>query len=326
MLMHVLKKGVIMLTYKNILYVYSDSVDNQQGLEKAVKLAVASNAKLTVLFTLSNDTLPESLGFHQAEINNFISQKEYERDQVLLALSHDISIEKETILSNSYLDVIEKIKLLNIDLVIKPSENEGLLSKLFGSNDMGFLRQCPCPVWLVNAEDKAHSNIVIAAVDVSTNHPDKEIEIRHQLNMAVVKSAVSLAQAKGASVHLVSVWAAKYEHTLRHSAFLSKSQADVESYISDAKALHERNFSLLMADIEQAIEQKLLTSVNLQQVSIKGNPREALPNYAKEVNADLVVMGTVARVGIPGLLIGNTAENILYRLNQSVLALKPYGF
>lgn len=315
-----------MLTYKNILYVYSDSVDNQQGLEKAVKLAVASNAKLTVLFTLSDDTLPESLGFNQTDINEFISQKEQERDQVILDHSQEISITKETILSNSYLDVIEKIKLHNIDLVIKPSENEGLLSKLFGSNDMGFLRQCPCPVWLVNAEDKPHSNIIVAAVDVSTNHPDKEIEIRHRLNMAVVKSAVSIAQARGASVRLVSVWAAKYENTLRHSSFLSKSKADVESYINDAKELHERNFSLLMDDINQEVAQDILALVNLERVSIKGNPREALPNYAKEVNANLVVMGTVARIGIPGLLIGNTAENILYRLNQSVLALKPYGF
>jgi len=39
-----------------------------------------------------------------------------------------------------------------------------------------------------------------------------------------------------------------------------------------------------------------------------------------------VVMGTVARVGIPGFIIGNTAESILYRLNQSVFAIKPQGY
>jgi len=42
--------------------------------------------------------------------------------------------------------------------------------------------------------------------------------------------------------------------------------------------------------------------------------------------ADLVVMGTVSRTGIPGLLIGNTAEVILNNLECSVLAVKPADF
>jgi len=37
-------------------------------------------------------------------------------------------------------------------------------------------------------------------------------------------------------------------------------------------------------------------------------------------------MGTVARTGLPGLLIGNTAEKILNRVTASVLAVKPEGF
>jgi universal stress protein E len=39
-----------------------------------------------------------------------------------------------------------------------------------------------------------------------------------------------------------------------------------------------------------------------------------------------LVMGTMSRGGIPGLLIGNTAEKVLYRANCSVLTLKPDGF
>jgi nucleotide-binding universal stress UspA family protein len=34
----------------------------------------------------------------------------------------------------------------------------------------------------------------------------------------------------------------------------------------------------------------------------------------------------VARVGIPGLLMGNTAETLLHRLDCSMLAVKPPGF
>jgi len=37
-------------------------------------------------------------------------------------------------------------------------------------------------------------------------------------------------------------------------------------------------------------------------------------------------MGTVARTGIKGLIIGNTAEVILNGIQCSVLAVKPDGF
>ncbi len=51
-----------------------------------------------------------------------------------------------------------------------------------------------------------------------------------------------------------------------------------------------------------------------------------IPELADELDADLVVMGTVGRTGIAGLLIGNTAETILERIGCSVLAIKPSGF
>jgi nucleotide-binding universal stress UspA family protein len=39
-----------------------------------------------------------------------------------------------------------------------------------------------------------------------------------------------------------------------------------------------------------------------------------------------VVMGTVGRTGIPGLIMGNSAETILQQVDCSVLAIKPPGF
>ncbi len=37
-------------------------------------------------------------------------------------------------------------------------------------------------------------------------------------------------------------------------------------------------------------------------------------------------MGTVCRTGIPGLIIGNTAERVLDSVKCSVLTVKPAGF
>ena len=44
------------------------------------------------------------------------------------------------------------------------------------------------------------------------------------------------------------------------------------------------------------------------------------------LDVDLVVMGTVGRTGLKGLIMGNTAETILRSVRCSVLAVKPEGF
>ena len=40
----------------------------------------------------------------------------------------------------------------------------------------------------------------------------------------------------------------------------------------------------------------------------------------------MLVMGTVGRSGIPGLIIGNTAEKVITSIDCSVLAVKPEHF
>ncbi len=59
---------------------------------------------------------------------------------------------------------------------------------------------------------------------------------------------------------------------------------------------------------------------------IKGQAGDVIPNLAESLEVDLVVIGTVGRTGVPGLLIGNTAETILNAVDCSVLTLKPEGF
>ena len=51
-----------------------------------------------------------------------------------------------------------------------------------------------------------------------------------------------------------------------------------------------------------------------------------ITSFVESRNIDVVVMGTVARTGIAGLVMGNTAERVLRRLRGSVLAVKPPGF
>ncbi len=59
---------------------------------------------------------------------------------------------------------------------------------------------------------------------------------------------------------------------------------------------------------------------------LKGEPRERIPEIVRRSKADLLVMGMVCRTGVPGFLIGNTAETALQHVDCSVLTVKPKGF
>ena len=55
-------------------------------------------------------------------------------------------------------------------------------------------------------------------------------------------------------------------------------------------------------------------------------PETALQQLVAAEGVDVLVMGTVARGGLDGLLIGNTAERMLRTLTCSILAVKPDDF
>jgi nucleotide-binding universal stress UspA family protein len=80
------------------------------------------------------------------------------------------------------------------------------------------------------------------------------------------------------------------------------------------------------ADLQQLKQSFGDRLFRVQAVHRRGEPEAVIPQFVVDEGIDLVVMGTVARRGIPGLLIGNTAERILRKLPCSVLAVKPDGF
>jgi len=60
-------------------------------------------------------------------------------------------------------------------------------------------------------------------------------------------------------------------------------------------------------------------------VSVVSSGRE-IATTATAVGAKAVVMGTVARLGVPGFIMGGTAEETLQKLTCPVIGIKPEGF
>ncbi|MFC1788938.1 universal stress protein [Thermodesulfobacteriota bacterium] len=86
-----------------------------------------------------------------------------------------------------------------------------------------------------------------------------------------------------------------------------------------AEKIHTQRISTLAGDYD-------LSDIRHSVVVRKGDPGEMIADYADKNGIDLIVMGTIGRSGLAGLLIGSTAEKVIDQVNCSVLTIKPANF
>jgi nucleotide-binding universal stress UspA family protein len=179
----------------------------------------------------------------------------------------------------------------------------------FGAIDMHLLRQCPCPVWLVGARG-GRLRRILAAVNTSAAET-----IERGLNTTILELAVLLKEFEGANLTILQAWTVYGESLLSRRV----SAKEMAEHVEASRRAAEEGVSAFIEPFRQRLQ-----DIDMQVV--KGDPEKVIPHFVESHGIDLVVMGTVARTGVPGFIIGNTAERVLQRLRGSVLAVKPPGF
>ena len=318
-----------MKRFKRILCVVDPRQPTDTVLERAVSLARNNQASLTVVTVIS----PLTAGIGMPDGGPISS--ELQKSQVAEALGFlqrvcapfrsRLAFDETVLTGTLFLEVIREVLRHGYDLVIKAPENPAWLDRLFGSDDMHLLRKCPCPVWLVKHAPATRFHGILAAVDIDSSHPATARPVQHQLNVDILTLALSLALADFAELHVAHAWEAVAENAMR-GAFLNHSDAEVSEYVAGVRQQHKRGLDELMDDVIQREGAEALRFLKPAKHLVRGHPRQEIPQLVNNLGVDLVIMGTVARTGVPGFFIGNTAEAILEQLACSVLAVKPQGF
>ena len=320
-----------MQRFKNILCVVAPDSVNGATLERATALAENNQARLTVVEVIdeippNTKLLERVLPLPPYDLMAKLHAEHRQRLEELVApWNRNIEIQTKVLIGIPFLVIIREVLRNGRDLVIKAAESGGLLDRVFGSDDMHLLRKCPCPVWLVKPKSPKAYQRILAAVDVNDFYPPEELNTRHRLNVQILEMASSLALSEFAQLHVVHVWDAIGE-TVINSVFHDASEEEVAAYVEQARRQNAANLDALMREVTSNIGQDTSDYLRLQMHLIKGTPRKEVPVFAEKIKADPVVIGTVARTGIPGFIMGNTAETILNQLDCSVLAVKPPGF
>ena len=316
-----------MKRFKNILFVTDSELKGGDAFERAVTLAEHNQARLTVVSIieeLPTDSSAEIQGISMIKLQDAIlEQQQFQLEKMVTSFGEkQIPIKAKVLTGVAFLALIQEVLSNNIDLLVKTADEEGMIERLFGSSDMHLLRKCPCPVWLIKSSKQGNYQKIMVAIDFDPfAHKLKDDLFNHQL----LDMSIALASSDFSELHIVHVWHAYGEQRMR-SGLSWQPEAYVNAYVERMHTMHEGFLNELVAEVVNKAGKEIAQQLKLKVHLLKGFAKEKIPEIVKEQKIDLIMMGTVGRTGIPGFIMGNTAETIFNRIYCSVLAIKPEDF
>ena len=318
-----------MKRFNDILCVVETEGVFKPDLERAVTLAENNQASLTVVDVVERVAagigMPEGDPISADLPTAMLSAHAQGLETLVDPYRKRIKIQTKVLTGTPFLEIIREVLRNGRDLVIKIPETRDWLERLFSSADMHLLRKCPCPVWLIKDKKPKSYRHILAAIDVDDASPPAELKSQHALNRQILEMAGSLALSDFAELHIVHAWYAAGESTMR-GALMRTPEEKIIAYVEQVRRKHAANLDALMGEVASNLGPETVDYLKPRTHLVKGWARKEIPALAKRIEADLVVMGTVGRTGVPGFIMGNTAETILNQIDCSVLAIKPSGF
>ncbi|MDX1362032.1 MAG: universal stress protein UspE [Pseudoalteromonas tetraodonis] len=301
-----------METIKRIIAVIDPTKDDQNALARSIDLAKKSGASITAFMTVYDFSyeMTTMLSGDEREAMRKAVLKDRElwlKD--LVSPYQNININTQVIWHNRpYEAIINTVINDKYDLVIKGTHQHGALKAvIFTPTDWHLVRKCPTPVLFVkDMAWPAHGNILAAVNAVSEN--DQHLS----LNKRIIKDAQFLCELANAKLNLVNAYPATPVNIA-----IEIPEFNPGLYNESVKKHHIESTNELANEFNLTPDQCFIE---------EGLPEDVIPDVAKRLNSELVVIGTVGRTGLSAALVGNTAEHVIDSLDCDVLALKPDGY
>ena len=185
------------------------------------------------------------------------------------------------------------------ELVIKEHRPDNPLSKaLLTPSDWKLLRECPCAVLMVKSECPWTGGVILAAVDVGNQD-----EAHRLLHASIIDHGYDIASLAKGQLHVISA----------HPSPMQSASDPVYQLTETIEKRYREACTAFQAEFD----------ITDDRLHIAEGPADVLIPYTeKKLDAVVTIVGTVARTGISGALIGNTAEVVLDALEGDVLVLK----
>jgi universal stress protein E len=274
----------------------------RRALLRARQIAEETGAHLSLVHSTRADERWDSRQGNFVHVADRVADEAHERLAGTLSDLEGSGIDAELVLSSepAELAIIRRVLGEGADLAIVGKRAEARHdARRLGSVSMKLLHQCPCPVWVEKAEEAGPLGTIVAATDLTP------------VGLRVVHLAGALAVRFGAALHVVHAF-----------------QMPLDVQIGGPKT-EEEFVARMRRETTERVAAQLEGVLPREKAGIHvglTSPTRAVLEAVERLDPDLVVLGSVSRGGIAGLLIGNTAERLLGRLDCSILTVKPEDF
>lgn len=302
---------------KKILVATDFSPASEGALQQAIALGKALNAQVTVAHVLTDlrqalEAMPAEARWKlvAGDIDEFEKALRHDSDEKLsqLAAKHAgaAPLETTTLVGKAYAELIRAVQKQHFELLVTGTHGVSMVKKLFlGSVAEKVIQYCPCPVWVVPPGDIRPLRKILVPVDFSG------------ISAKALRHAGLLSERFQASLHVLHVLDDKDLMELAPVAEQPDKQIGAyrrELKKSSAEHLHE------------FVAKHLPATIQPEFLLAHGAPWQLIDSNAKRLDADLIVMGSVGRGGLAGLVIGNTADRVLKNTRRPLLIVKPDEF
>jgi nucleotide-binding universal stress UspA family protein len=245
-------------------------------------------------------------GVTQAHLHLLVCDKKHDHAGLLSGLKSSLleegySVTTEQAWNESLHETIIDVQQAEgCGLVIKQHFPDNPLKKaLLTPADWKLLRYCPTPVLLVKTSKPWTGGVILAAIDVGNTDGE-----HRTLHAAIVDHGFDIASLAKAQLHVISA----------HPSPMLSAADPVFQLRETIEARYREQCKAFQTEFD----------IDDDHLHIEEGPADVLiPHIAHRLQASVTVIGTVARTGLSGALIGNTAEVVLDSLESDVLVLKP---
>jgi nucleotide-binding universal stress UspA family protein len=301
--------------FQNILFATDFSECAAVGLKTAVALGRKLGAKLTVAHAVRDvpgafATFDYGTGWQITpdeldRLQSVLRDDARERLQALVT-EHQSSaneITTKTLIGVPYLAVNEAVERDAFDLVVVGTRGMSSIRRVFvGSTATRLARTCPSPVWIARGGLPGDGQSILVPLDFSP------------IGERLLAVAASLASALGTKLHLL------HAYDVEELYGVPPLSEDTRAELSQYRRYARRS---ALEKLEQSLEALGIDRGTATLHVVQGVPGQVIDSTAQEVDAGLIVMGSIGRSGLSGLLIGNTAERVLHTSERSLLVVKP---
>ncbi len=284
------------------------SPESRSAVEQATELAISRGARITFFAVIDLD--PHTLSYLELEDANALKNLGNQAEEVLHGLvaaakSKGVADASSThAFGKSWVELIKQVLRGNHDLLMVGTRSlQGIERFLLGSTGLKLMRNCPCPVWITKPHVIAAKPRVLVADDLT------------EVGRRLVRIGATIAASKQAELHILHALEYPWDsstagHDPKQDAYRQKTRSHAEKHL--AEHLNAPEVQALPAAPTIALVEELAEN--------------AIQDYVRKQQIDLLVMATIARSGLSGFLMGNTAERLMPQLSCSVLAIKPDDF